>query len=52
MIKTAGLSSPGPIMAEPGRVLAWSKSTIIDLQVLTGGIDQCLQTQARELELR
>lgn len=49
MIKTAGLSSLGPAMVEPDRVLAAFKSAIVGLKFLTTGINQGLQTQAMEV---
>lgn len=52
MIKTAGLSSPGTAIVEPERVLAWSNSAIVGLQLLTSGIEGFLQRQAIEIELK
>ena len=52
MIKTAGLSSPGPVVVEPDKVLAWLKSAIVGLQSVTSGIDRGLQTQTMEMELQ
>ena len=37
MIKTAGLSSPGPVVVEPERVLASLNSAIVGLQFMTSG---------------
>ena len=45
MIKTAGLSSPGPVMVEPERVLASLNSAIVGIQQITSGIDCGLQMQ-------
>ena len=45
MIKTAGLSSPGPLMAEPERASASLNSAIVGVQFMTSGIDCGLQTQ-------
>ena len=45
MIRTAGLSSPGPVMVEPERVSASLNSAIVGVQSITSGIDCGLQTQ-------
>ena len=49
MIKTAGLSSLGPVVLELERILAAFESAIVGLEILTGRIAQCLQTQAVEM---
>ena len=45
MIKTAGLSSPGPVVVEPETVLASLNSAIVGIQFMTSGVDYGLQTQ-------
>ena len=52
MIKTAGLSSLGPAMVEPERVLAACKSAILGRKFLTSRTDGRLQTQAMEMKLK
>lgn len=49
MIKTAGLSSLGPVVLELERVLAAFESAIVGLYCSTSRISRWLQTQAMEM---
>ena len=49
MIKTAGLSSLGPVTLGLGRVLAAFESAIVGLDSLKSRIARCLQKQAVDL---
>lgn len=49
MIKTAGLSSLGPVMVESGRGLAAFESAIVVFKFLTSGIDRRLHTKVMEV---